>query len=343
MTNQSDGKREFHIEQAAGFFQSRTEEIYKSMISIKNEMARWKKALARGPNDPELQSMVPPAIVDEIYFRWHNRPPTDDERQTPIDDAAAAVDRWEQGTTWDVGAGMIPEAVTHVQRVSYYVPWKFLYQPENNGSEPLTYWNETVRRLKEKHPKRFPLETISWQCASDRLRAFELLAELFGKPAATTATPPAVPPITNAFIENKTGATALSASQNKAVKRAEWLATAMLLVKEHPDWSDAKIARSVSKDPGTLSRSKEYKVVARLARNTETNLPKGHIEVDKDAGTTNLEAIAPSTAKVDDGSDRGKQIPGSRLFYEYCAECKEPIRVAQDKVGKKPLCKHCAE
>jgi hypothetical protein len=48
--------------------------------------------------------------------------------------------------------------------------------------------------------------------------------------------------------------------------RYEWLAKAMLLVKEHPEYSDRRIARAVKIDPSQLTRSAEYQVAAALAR-----------------------------------------------------------------------------
>ena len=40
----------------------------------------------------------------------------------------------------------------------------------------------------------------------------------------------------------------------------------MLLVNDHPDWSNARIAEEVGKSRSTLSRSKYYREAARLAR-----------------------------------------------------------------------------
>jgi len=48
--------------------------------------------------------------------------------------------------------------------------------------------------------------------------------------------------------------------------RLEWLAKAMLTVKEYPEWSDRAIAKKAGVDPSTLSRSAEYQEMARLSR-----------------------------------------------------------------------------
>lgn len=73
-------------------------------------------------------------------------------------------------------------------------------------------------------------------------------------------------------------------------KRAKWLAEAMLLVRDHPDWSDREVARRVGKDPATLSRSQEYRAAARMARGGRDQRTKGYIERDADTGRTDVEA-----------------------------------------------------
>ena len=58
--------------------------------------------------------------------------------------------------------------------------------------------------------------------------------------------------------------------------RYKWLAEAMLLVKDHPEWSDAEIARRVGKDKSQLSRSREYQAAAALARQPKKTPPTGY-------------------------------------------------------------------
>jgi hypothetical protein len=122
----------------------------------------------------------------------------------------------------------------------------------------------------------------------------------------------------------------------------EWLAKAMLIVRDHPYWSDAEIARRVGKNPGTLSRSTEYKLAADLARGSKTDVPQGHVKTDSDSGLRDVEAVAPPAPLSDDKTDRGQPIPGSKYVREYCTECGEPIKVTPERVGTKPLCDHCA-
>lgn len=72
--------------------------------------------------------------------------------------------------------------------------------------------------------------------------------------------------------------------------RLEWMAHAMLTVKEHPDWSDREIAKSVKINPSQLSRCKEYQVAASLARSGST--PKsGFVRTDDRGKRTGVDAV----------------------------------------------------
>jgi hypothetical protein len=71
-------------------------------------------------------------------------------------------------------------------------------------------------------------------------------------------------------------------------RRYEWLARAMLLVKEHADWSDSKIAREVGVNKSQLTRSWEYQAGAGLARGQKQAIPRG----SKNGLTGELEAAA---------------------------------------------------
>lgn len=121
--------------------------------------------------------------------------------------------------------------------------------------------------------------------------------------------------------------------------RLQWLAKAMLLVQQHPDWPDAEIARQVRKNPGTLSRSKEYKAAAHLARGVKNEVPRGYIVTDPDSGLRDIEAVIQNQVKNQE--DRGQPIPGSRYVREYCTVCHDPIKVKPDQVGKSPCCSDC--
>lgn len=123
--------------------------------------------------------------------------------------------------------------------------------------------------------------------------------------------------------------------------RGMWLARAMLLVRDHPDWSNAEIARQVSKHPSTLARSLEYQVAAALARGSKADHLRGHIVADPKSGLRDVEAIATEAASHDEKSDRGQPVAGTKYVREYCSECDEPIRVTQDQVGQKPVCNNC--
>jgi hypothetical protein len=123
---------------------------------------------------------------------------------------------------------------------------------------------------------------------------------------------------------------------SKSEQRAEWLAKAMLLVQDHPDWSDTEIARKVGKYKSTLSRNKTYRVAAAMARSAKGDRPEGHHTVDPDTGQLGVEAVDNNKH-----GDRGQPIKGSKYYREYCAECDEPIKVASDEVGENPRCKDC--
>lgn len=71
-----------------------------------------------------------------------------------------------------------------------------------------------------------------------------------------------------------------------SIPKYQWLAGAMLFVKEHPEWSDRKIASEVGKHHSTLSRSPQYQLAAALARGQKTYLPAG----EKNGDTGDIEA-----------------------------------------------------
>ncbi|REJ90647.1 MAG: hypothetical protein DWQ34_16950 [Planctomycetota bacterium] len=80
--------------------------------------------------------------------------------------------------------------------------------------------------------------------------------------------------------------------KSKSEQRARWLAEAMLLVRDHPDWSDASIAERVGRHKSQLSRSPEYQTAAALARDPQRDPPKGRITVDPRSGLTDVEAYS---------------------------------------------------
>lgn len=73
-------------------------------------------------------------------------------------------------------------------------------------------------------------------------------------------------------------------------RRAKWLAEAMLTVRDHPEWPDAKIADRVGIDKSRLSRSPEYRAAASMARTPKT--PEGSVRFAN--GDRELEAVDDS-------------------------------------------------
>jgi len=73
------------------------------------------------------------------------------------------------------------------------------------------------------------------------------------------------------------------AEKQKQRGRHKWLAEALLLVRDHPEWSDTKIAEQVGKHPSTLSRCDEYQAAAALARRQRSDLPRGYRDADSGA------------------------------------------------------------
>jgi len=93
------------------------------------------------------------------------------------------------------------------------------------------------------------------------------------RPAAETAPPAPVPPAE---------AVAPGASVPRRGRRdGKWLADAMLSVRDHPDWSDAKVADCAGVSPSTLCRSEIYRKAADLARH-HGRPAKGHKTADGD-------------------------------------------------------------
>lgn len=72
-------------------------------------------------------------------------------------------------------------------------------------------------------------------------------------------------------------------------RKFKWLAEAMLLVQDNPDWPDARIAEEVGIDKSRLSRTPEYKAAAALARRREPL--EGKIETERSTKKRVLEAI----------------------------------------------------
>lgn len=93
--------------------------------------------------------------------------------------------------------------------------------------------------------------------------------------------------------------------------REEWMAQAMLLVRDKPHLSDAEIARKVGVHKGTLARSPEYRAAAALARGTTDAVPKGKRVADPESGQSDIEAYADGDEAPRSDRRRGR---GGRHF-----------------------------
>ncbi|MCA9261923.1 MAG: hypothetical protein KDA61_22050, partial [Planctomycetales bacterium] len=127
-------------------------------------------------------------------------------------------------------------------------------------------------------------------------------------------------------------------------RNKEWLGKAVLLVKDHPGWSDAKIAREAKVNRSTLCRDSTYKSVAQRARQCAVaDATKGFL----DWGGGAEEQIDRNANPTPDGIDleNGPRLPGNPagrgLVFERCADCREWMKVAPSDLGMDPRCEGC--
>jgi hypothetical protein len=80
-------------------------------------------------------------------------------------------------------------------------------------------------------------------------------------------------------------------------RRRRWVAEAMILIQEHPDLPDKKVAEIVGVHPSALSRCGTYQQAKRIAQQRQPP-PAGHVDIDPDTRTRHLEAY---TGEQDDG------------------------------------------
>lgn len=73
-------------------------------------------------------------------------------------------------------------------------------------------------------------------------------------------------------------------AQSKRRTTADWLGKALITIRDHPEWSDNRIAKEVDVSHTTLIRSKEYQRAAGIARDGG-NPPKGY----KNAETSEMD------------------------------------------------------
>ncbi len=75
--------------------------------------------------------------------------------------------------------------------------------------------------------------------------------------------------------------------RSRRERTLDWLSRAMLVVQDHPEWADSKIADQVGIDKSRLSRSRIYQTAARAARTSKT--PAGSITVAGGGGKVEAE------------------------------------------------------
>jgi hypothetical protein len=118
--------------------------------------------------------------------------------------------------------------------------------------------------------------------------ALDLAKRWLGKeqapPGGSQGTPPAMPQ-----------------KMTRRERRALWMSQAMLMIRDHPDWSDKDIAMAVGINPSQLTpqRCPEYQAAKALAIKAREELLRGHVETDRDTGNRTVEAY-----DMDDPAER---------------------------------------
>ncbi|MCG3138805.1 MAG: hypothetical protein HJJLKODD_02674 [Phycisphaerae bacterium] len=103
--------------------------------------------------------------------------------------------------------------------------------------------------------------------------------------ATCEVTPAAVPAEKPEPDISKVPTESSSSAEERERRRREWLAKGMLLVRDHPDRSDARIAQQLGIDRSTLSRCPEYRAAAAMARGQASGLPRGfRVTSDESSG-----------------------------------------------------------
>ena len=95
------------------------------------------------------------------------------------------------------------------------------------------------------------------------------------------------------------GGSGKPAAETRQQGKLEWLAKAMILVQENPDWPDVVIAQKVGRNPSQLSRSKSYQTVAAEFRGDKSSIVSGFIVKDDDTGTLDVEAYSDDPTEPD--------------------------------------------
>ena len=85
----------------------------------------------------------------------------------------------------------------------------------------------------------------------------------------------------------------------KKEKQIKWVAEAMLLVRDHPDWPDAQIAEAVGKHKSTLSRNLTYQLFASTTRGSMKDRHRGYQTVNPDTGQLDVVAYTKDPDRDD--------------------------------------------
>jgi len=110
------------------------------------------------------------------------------------------------------------------------------------------------------------------------------------QPSGDSDSSPGVPP---AAPSRAVSDVAPAAIKTRRDRRREWIAHAMLLVRDYPQWPDRAGATAVGVDPSTLSRCREYRAAAAIARQRAGVQPRGFVKTDAETGKRDVEAYAP--------------------------------------------------
>lgn len=142
-------------------------------------------------------------------------------------------------------------------------------------------------------------EALSDYWSDHAIRIAEYLLQLAAMIREQAITPlhkskPSDPVVGNSGDIRVMGNTSTSAddetSESRILEKATWLAYAMLIVRDHPDWSDRKIANNVGRHSSQLSRSEEYQRATAMARGSKENRPRGRVTIDPEKGLRDIEA-----------------------------------------------------
>lgn len=277
----------------------------------------------------ELHPSIPPAsrkfLIDSWVQRLYGETPTGEEPSSPIEIPGGPCKMIRLVQAWRTSAGKVADQLPalDLEKTSKAIRAE-LKSLETAPAVPLT------RDDRERFPQ--PEEFRPFLQREERAaRVVKVLLEAISAGMAETSQPLATDPERQATPAGERQ----DPPRTRQQRQYKWLAEAMLLVKEHPDWPDAEIARRVDIDKSRLTRSREYQAAAALARGTKESKPQGEITVDSEKGLHDVDGVAR------DKPDRGEPISDSNLFREYCSECGEPIRVPKDQVGENPRCEDC--